>query len=91
MCLLKKAQRALAPAPPPFFEASCTPRELGPATVLPPQKAVALAMSNVEAACKSGQNVMPSLIEAVKAYATLGELSDLFRRVWGAYREAASF
>jgi methylmalonyl-CoA mutase N-terminal domain/subunit len=31
------------------------------------------------------------LVDAVKAYATLGELSDVFRRVWGAYREAASF
>jgi len=31
------------------------------------------------------------LIDAVKAYVTLGEISEIYRRVWGAYREAASF
>ena len=53
--------------------------------------AVRLALSRVEQACKSGQNVMPVLVDAVKAYATLGEISDVYRNVWGAYREAASF
>jgi methylmalonyl-CoA mutase N-terminal domain/subunit len=54
-------------------------------------KAVSAALARVEAACRSGENVMPALVDAVKQYATLGELSDVFRRVWGAYREAASF
>ena len=30
---------------------------------------------------------MPPVLEAVKAYATLGEICDVFRKVWGAYRE----
>jgi methylmalonyl-CoA mutase N-terminal domain/subunit len=54
-------------------------------------KAVQQALAKVEGACRSGENLMPVLIDAVKVYATLGEISDVYRRVWGAYREAASF
>jgi methylmalonyl-CoA mutase, N-terminal domain len=32
------------------------------------------------------ENLMPHLIDAVKAGVTLGEISDTFREVWGAYR-----
>jgi methylmalonyl-CoA mutase N-terminal domain/subunit len=45
----------------------------------------------VEDACKSGANLMPPVLAAVKAYATLGEISDVFRKVWGAYRETGTF
>jgi methylmalonyl-CoA mutase N-terminal domain/subunit len=34
-----------------------------------------------------GENVMPALIEAVKAYATVGEISDRLRVAWGEHRE----
>ncbi len=55
-------------------------------------KAVAEALSKVEAACRDEkQNLMPKVIEAVKAYATLGEVSDVFRKVWGQYREGGLF
>jgi methylmalonyl-CoA mutase N-terminal domain/subunit len=54
-------------------------------------KAVQLAMARIEAAARGRENVMPALIDGVKAYVTLGEISDLYRRIWGAYREAASF
>jgi methylmalonyl-CoA mutase N-terminal domain/subunit len=30
---------------------------------------------------------MPALIEAAKAYATLGEITDVMREVFGVYRE----
>jgi len=33
------------------------------------------------------ENIMPVLIEAVKAYATVGEISDALRDVFGEYRE----
>jgi methylmalonyl-CoA mutase N-terminal domain/subunit len=33
------------------------------------------------------ENVMPVLIEAVKAYATVGEISDALRDVFGEYKE----
>jgi methylmalonyl-CoA mutase N-terminal domain/subunit len=35
--------------------------------------------------------VVPPVIEAVKAYATLGEISDVFRTVFGVYREEGRF
>ena len=48
-------------------------------------------LAGVEAACRGGANVMPPIIEAVKAYATLGEVCDVFRKVWGQYREDGVF
>ena len=36
-------------------------------------------------------NTMPALIEAVKAYASVGEISDAFRDVFGTYQEPALF
>jgi methylmalonyl-CoA mutase, N-terminal domain len=35
---------------------------------------------------KDGMNVMPTIIESVEAYATLGEIADVFRNVFGEYR-----
>jgi|CXWL01.1.fsa_nt_gi methylmalonyl-CoA mutase N-terminal domain/subunit len=49
------------------------------------------ALEHVENACASNENVMPPVLEAVRAYATLGEVSDVFRKVWGAYREGGIF
>ncbi len=39
----------------------------------------------LERAALGSENVMPYLLEAVKAYATIGEVCDLLRRVWGEY------
>ena len=49
------------------------------------------ALARVEAAARGTDNLMPPVLEAVKAYATLGEISDVFRKVWGAYREGGLF
>jgi methylmalonyl-CoA mutase N-terminal domain/subunit len=40
-----------------------------------------------DAAQRENVNLMPLFIEAVKAYATLGEIMDVLRRVWGEYKE----
>ena len=53
--------------------------------------AVEAALAKVEAAARSDENLMPPVLEAVKVYATLGEISDVFRKVWGAYREGGLF
>ncbi len=54
--------------------------------------AVEAALASVEAACRDEAiNLMPPVIDAVKAYATLGEISDVFRKVWGQYREGGIF
>ena len=55
------------------------------------QAAVDAALAKVEAAARSSDNMMPPVIEAVKAYASLGEISDVFRKVWGQYREGGIF
>jgi methylmalonyl-CoA mutase N-terminal domain/subunit len=45
-------------------------------------------LKKVEDAARSGKNVMPGILEAVEAYATVGEISDAMRRVFGEYKEA---
>ncbi|MBK6798586.1 MAG: methylmalonyl-CoA mutase family protein [Acidobacteria bacterium] len=46
------------------------------------------ALDNVEAAARSGENLMPRIITAVEAYATLGEIADRMRNVFGEYIDA---
>jgi methylmalonyl-CoA mutase, N-terminal domain len=42
-------------------------------------------------ACRNGTNVMPVLVDAVKDYVSLGEISDVYRQVLGLYREPIIF
>ena len=44
-------------------------------------------LEKVRQTAKTDENLMPVLIEAVKAYATVGEISDALREVFGEYRE----
>jgi methylmalonyl-CoA mutase N-terminal domain/subunit len=46
------------------------------------------ALRSVEDAARSGANLMPHILAAVEAYATVGEISDTMRRVFGEYKEA---
>src|SRR6184192_737077 len=48
-------------------------------------------LKQLAAACRNGRNVMPILIDAVKDYASLGEISDVYRQVFGLYREPIIF
>jgi methylmalonyl-CoA mutase N-terminal domain/subunit len=41
--------------------------------------------------CRDGGNVMPVLIDAVKDYVSLGEISDVYRQAFGLYREPIIF
>ncbi|MDA0365891.1 MAG: methylmalonyl-CoA mutase family protein [Chloroflexi bacterium] len=43
----------------------------------------ARAMSELERATKDGENVMPYLVEAAHAYCTVGEICNMWRRVFG--------
>ncbi|MBV9956997.1 MAG: methylmalonyl-CoA mutase family protein [Acidobacteria bacterium] len=51
--------------------------------------AVANALEGLKRATQSGENTMPATIEAVRAYATLGEICDALRDVYGLYEEPA--
>jgi methylmalonyl-CoA mutase N-terminal domain/subunit len=41
----------------------------------------------VRDAAVGGQNLMPHILEAVKAYATVGEVAQVLREVWGEHQE----
>ncbi|ANQ53084.1 methylmalonyl-CoA mutase [Thermosipho sp. 1063] len=45
------------------------------------------ALLNVKKAASSDENLMPYIIEAVKSYATVGEISNALREVFGEYTE----
>ncbi len=45
------------------------------------------ALAALKKAAQGKDNVVPPILEAVKAYATLGEISDTLREVFGEYRE----
>ena len=38
-----------------------------------------------------GRNLMPPIVEAARAYATMGEMCDVLRQVWGTWRETPVF
>lgn len=50
---------------------------------------VANTLSALKDAMKKGENSFPYLIDCVESYATLQEVCDAMREVWGAYRETA--
>ena len=49
--------------------------------------AVREALSRVSEACRSGENLMEPILEAVRRDATVGEISDIFREEFGVYRD----
>ncbi len=48
------------------------------------------AIDKVVAAARSGENLVPVIISAVEAHATLGEISDALRSVFGEFQEIAT-
>ncbi len=46
------------------------------------------AVEEVERRARGGENLMPAILGAVEAYATVGEISDALRRAFGEYRES---
>ncbi|PSP91491.1 methylmalonyl-CoA mutase [Halobacteriales archaeon QS_4_66_20] len=53
-------------------------------------EAVEDALAAVDEAARSGENVMPAIIEAVKMYATMGEIMGVFEDYYGSYQETVS-
>jgi methylmalonyl-CoA mutase N-terminal domain/subunit len=51
--------------------------------------AVERALERLRAAARSDRNTMPSILEAVRAYATVGEICDALRSVFGTYQESS--
>ncbi|KAB0667466.1 methylmalonyl-CoA mutase family protein [Oryzomonas japonica] len=49
--------------------------------------AVQAALGALETAARGDDNLMPHILKAVKSYATLGEIADVFREVFGKHHE----
>ncbi|HET7101227.1 MAG TPA: methylmalonyl-CoA mutase family protein, partial [Terriglobia bacterium] len=49
---------------------------------------VETTLREVEASARSGRNLLPAILEAVKAYATVGEISGVLAGVFGHYQES---
>ncbi len=49
--------------------------------------AVARARARLKEAAQGSENLMPHILEAVRVYATLGEVSDTLREAFGVHKE----
>ena len=52
---------------------------------------IARALAEMLAAARADRNMVPAMLEACRAEATLGEICDALREEWGEYREPARF
>ena len=48
------------------------------------------ALAGLTVAAKSGGNLVPPIVSAVEAFATIGEISDALREVFGEFTETAT-
>ncbi len=60
-------------------------------TDLTPEEIHQIGLKQLAETCRNGGNVMPVLVDAVKDYVSLGEISDVYRQVFGLYREPIIF
>ncbi|MFQ5662861.1 MAG: methylmalonyl-CoA mutase [Terriglobia bacterium] len=51
---------------------------------------VRAGLERVEEAARGEENLVPPMVEAVEAHATVGEISDALRRVFGEYKESVT-
>jgi methylmalonyl-CoA mutase N-terminal domain/subunit len=49
---------------------------------------VAQRLKELEEAARSSENLMPHILSAAESNATLGEISDAMRHVFGEYRDS---
>ncbi len=49
------------------------------------------SLERLTATAEREENLMPPLLDAVRAYATLGEIRDALERVYGRFREPVAF
>lgn len=49
------------------------------------------ALSELKRAAQTDENLMPHILEAVRSYATLGEITGIFKEVFGEFKEPTAF
>ncbi|HJT29990.1 MAG TPA: methylmalonyl-CoA mutase family protein [Pyrinomonadaceae bacterium] len=52
--------------------------------------AVTSALNKLKQAATTDENLLPRILECVEAYATVGEISNALREIWGEYRETST-
>lgn len=52
---------------------------------------VAAGLEAIRAAAEAGENVVPACVQAVRAYATVGEMAQVLREVYGTWRPSGAF
>ena len=55
------------------------------------QGAVDRTLARLRDVARGADNLMPPILEAVRAYATLGEMAGALRDVWGEHKEPTAF
>jgi methylmalonyl-CoA mutase N-terminal domain/subunit len=55
------------------------------------QDAVDAALRRMVEDASADRNTVPAMLDAVRAEATLGEICNAFKPIWGEYREPARF
>jgi methylmalonyl-CoA mutase, N-terminal domain len=66
-------------------------RILGQRKAARDDRAVRAALAQMVDAARSSENMIPSMLDAVRAEATLGDICDALRAEWGVYTEPARF
>jgi methylmalonyl-CoA mutase N-terminal domain/subunit len=55
------------------------------------ESAITAAIEEMLAAAREDRNMIPAMLDACRAEATLGEICNALREEWGEYREPARF
>jgi methylmalonyl-CoA mutase, N-terminal domain len=83
-------QEGEAPIETLYIDASAERLQLERLTALKASRnanAVGRALEGLRQTARSAESTMPAILECVRAYATLGEMCDVLREVWGEYEE----
>jgi len=51
---------------------------------------VTAALAKLKQAATTDENLLPRILECVESYATVGEISNTLREIWGEYRETST-
>jgi methylmalonyl-CoA mutase N-terminal domain/subunit len=52
-----------------------------------PNEPVRIALERVKTAARTGENTVPAIMDAIMAYATVGEIISELADVWGLYQQ----
>jgi methylmalonyl-CoA mutase N-terminal domain/subunit len=53
-------------------------------------QAATAALNKLKQAATTDENLLPRILECVDSYATVGEISNALRDIWGEYRETST-